>query len=124
MPLPLVVCRLGTFPFALGFLPEFGCFRPPMGCILVAFGAQVLHALRGHGISGMGASLGYHLPQLIRILQHGARTEHIIVERLVPMIGHENRGLKALQQAHLPDIGIGVVDEYTGSTSPLALICR
>lgn len=62
----------------------------------------------------MGPSAVHHLPQLLRVLQHGTGEQVIIVEGLPVMIRHEHGGSQTVQQGFLPDVGIGIVDEHTG----------
>ena len=57
---------------ALG-LPKLIRLALPVGGVLVTLGAQVFHALGAHGIGGVGAGLGDHLAQALRVLQKGAR---------------------------------------------------
>ena len=74
----------------------------------------MLHALGRLRIGGVGARLVNHLLNELRVFQHGAGAEHVLVEGLVVMVGHEHGGLQALQQALLPDVGVGIVDEHAG----------
>ena len=75
---------------------------------------QMLHRLGRLGVGGMGAGLVDDLADLLRVLQHGAGAQHVVVEGLAVMIGHKQRGLQALQQGLLPNVGVGIVDEDTG----------
>ena len=86
----------------------------PAGGVGIALGAQVLGALRGLWVGGMGASTHHHLPQLFRVFQHRAGAQHVVVEGLSVVIGHEHRPPQAVQQGFFPDVGVGVVDEYAG----------
>ena len=66
----------------------------------------------------------YQFLQDLRILQHRAGTEHILIKRLIVMVGHEQRLFQDLKDGVLPDIAVGIVNEYTGSSSPLALMWK
>ena len=62
----------------------------------------------------MGTRLMYHHFQHLWVLQHGAGPQMITVERLMVVIGHEQRRLKSFQQGFFSDIGVGVVNKGTG----------
>ena len=62
---------------------------------------QMLHRFGRLGVGGMGAGLVDDLADLLRVLQHGAGAQHVVVEGLAVMIGHKQRGLQALQQLSL-----------------------
>ena len=55
-----------------------------------------------------------HRPQRFGILQHRTGTEHVLIERLIVVICHENRTLEGIQQTGVMDIAVGIVNEYTG----------
>ena len=83
---------------AVAALPQFLGSRKPVGRIGVTLGAQVLRALRGLHIGGLSPSLFHHLPQLLRVLQHGAGAQMVLIEGLAVMIGHEHGRAQTLQQ--------------------------
>ncbi len=62
----------------------------------------------------MGPGVVDHLPQQLRVLQHGAGEQVVAVEGLSVMVGHEDRGAQAVQQGRLPDVAVGVMDEHAG----------
>ena len=74
----------------------------------------MLYAFRRLHVRRVSAGFGHHLAKQIRIFQHRAGTQVIVIERLPIMIGHEDRRLEALQQGLLADIGVGVVDKHAG----------
>ena len=62
----------------------------------------------------MCAGLLHHLPKHFGIFQHGTGAQMILVKGLPIMIGHENGGFQRLQQRHVPNIGVGIVNEHAG----------
>ena len=102
---------LSLLPLRRGSLPK-GRLRA--GGVGVALGAQMVCRLGRLHVRGMRAGGFYHCPELFRIFQHGTGTEHVVVEGLTVVIGHEHGGLHGFRQGLLADIGIGIVDEYTG----------
>ena len=86
----------------------------PVVGVGVGLGGQVLHGLGRLRIGGVGAGLIDDLLDALGVLQHGAGPQHVVIEGLVVMVGHEQRGLQALQQGLLVDVGVGVVDEHAG----------
>ena len=56
----------------------------------------------------------YHSAQLLRVFEHRAGPEHVVVERLSIMVGHEERGFHRLEQRFLADVRVGIVDEHAG----------
>lgn len=62
----------------------------------------------------MCAGFFYHLTEHFRILQHGAGTQMVVVKGLTIVICHENGGFQRFQQDHIPDVGVGIVDEHAG----------
>lgn len=63
----------------------------------------------------------HHVPELFGVLQHGARPEHIVVEGLAVVVGHEQGALIGVQQPVFPDIGIRIVDEGAGLDIPVGV---
>lgn len=90
----------------LALFPQSFCLGSPVCGILVALTAQVFNTFRRHGVRGMGTTVGYHLPQPLRIFQHGTGPKHIVVERHVVVISHKDGALKRFQQRAVPNIGI------------------
>ncbi len=70
------------------------------------FGAFVVG---GHGTGGLD-----HGPELFGVLKHGAGTEHIVIEGLVVVVGHEQGRAQGIQQGSVVDVAVGVMDEHTG----------
>ena len=66
----------------------------------------------------MRPGLPHHPAQLLRVLQHGAGPQHVVVEGLAVVVGHEEGALEGLQQGHVPDVHVGVVDEHAGLHVP------
>ena len=62
----------------------------------------------------MRAGFFYHLTEHFRILQHGAGTQMVVIKGLTIVICHENGGFQRFQQGHIPDVGVGIVDEHAG----------
>ena len=62
----------------------------------------------------MCAGFLYKLLKDLRIFQHGTWTEHIVVKRLIIVIGHKQRLFQYLKNGILPDVSIGIMDKYTG----------
>lgn len=86
----------------------------PVFGVGVAFGTQMLRALGRLHIGGVGTGIGDHFPQLLRVLQHGAGAQHVVIKGLPLVISHEDGRLEALQQCFFPDVAVGIVDEHTG----------
>ena len=73
------------------FLPERIGYRFPLLGIGNRLFAQMLRALRTLIIGVDGSGFSHHFGQEFRVFQHGAGTEHIIVEGLAAVIGLEER---------------------------------
>lgn len=58
------------------------------------------------------AGLRNHLAQQLRVFQHGARAQVVLVERLAIVVRHEERRLQNFEQCFFANVGIGIVDEY------------
>ena len=67
--------------------PEALSRRLPVLGVFVALGAQVIGGLRGLRIGGMGAGLLDDFAQYLRVLQHRAGAQMVVVERLAVVIG-------------------------------------
>ncbi len=98
----------------------FGGGRPVIG-VRLALIVEVLYVLRGLHIRGVRACSLHHVPELFGVLQHGARPEHIVVEGLAVVVGHEQGALIGVQQPVFPDIGIRIVDEGAGLDIPVGV---
>ena len=70
-------------------------------------------ALRLLKIRGVRSGFIDHLSQHTRVLQHRARAKHVLVERLMGPVLHEQRRLQAFQNRLLMDVRIRVVNEDT-----------
>lgn len=58
------------------------------------------------------ADLRNHLAQQLRVFQHGARAQVVLVERLAIVVHHEERRLQDFEQCFFANVGIGIVDEH------------
>ena len=58
------------------------------------------------------AGLRNHLAQQLRVFQHGARAQVVLVERLAIVVRHEERRLQDFGQCFFANVGIGIVDEH------------
>ena len=58
------------------------------------------------------ADLRNHLAQQLRVFQHGARAQVVLVERLAIVVRHEERRLQGFEQCFFANVGIGIVDEH------------
>ena len=58
------------------------------------------------------ADLRNHLAQQLRVFQHGARAQVVLVERLAIVVRHEERRLQDFEQCFFANVGIGIVDEH------------
>ena len=58
------------------------------------------------------AGLRNHLAQQLRVFQHGARAQVVLVERLAVVVRHEERRLQDFEQCFFANVGIGIVDEH------------
>ena len=61
----------------------------PVPCIRLALVAKMVYRLRRLQIRRLCAGAFYHIPQNLRVFQHGAGPQHIFVEWLPVMVGHE-----------------------------------
>ena len=83
----IIVGVAGLFVFLLG--PDFLGHRRPCGGVIVALGAQMIHAFGGLHVGGVGAAFFHHFAQHLRIFQHGAGAQMVAVKGLFPVISHE-----------------------------------
>ena len=109
-------CLLAAGAAVVGAAPELVGGGGPVLGVVVALGAQIVYALQGGHIAGMGAGLVDDLPQLFGVLQHGTGAQHVVVEGLAVVIGAEEGGAQGFQQGLLADVGVRVVDEDAGVT--------
>lgn len=58
------------------------------------------------------ADLRNHLAQQLRVFQHGARAQVVLVERLAIVVRHEERRLQDFEQCFFANVGIGIVDKH------------
>lgn len=58
------------------------------------------------------ADLRNHLAQQLRVFQHGARAQVVLVERLAIVVRHEERRLQDFEQCFFANVGIEIVDEH------------
>lgn len=58
------------------------------------------------------ADLRNHLAQQLRVFQHGARAQVVLVERLAIVVRHEERRLQDFEQCFFANVEIGIVDEH------------
>ncbi len=58
------------------------------------------------------AGLRNHLAQQLRVFQHGARAQVVLIERLAIVVRHEERRLQDFEQCFFANVGIGIVDEH------------
>ena len=93
--------------------PEFVCNRLPVSGVGFAFVTEMVDRLRILIISIHRIGILNQLAQALRILQHWAGAEMILIKWLVIMISLENRALQCFQQSAVMNICIGIVDEYT-----------
>lgn len=63
-------------------------------------------------IKRKNADLRNHLAQQLRVFQHGARAQVVLVERLAIVVRHEERRLQDFEQCFFANVGIGIVDEH------------
>lgn len=63
-------------------------------------------------IKRKAADLRNHLAQQLRVFQHGARAQVVLVERLAIVVRHEERRLQDFEQCFFANVGIGIVDEH------------
>ena len=101
-----LLCQGQPFGSLLTFfvLPQPFCFRGPASGIIPALITQMVSALRGLEVCGMGAGLTYHHLQHLRVFQHRTGPQMVTVEGLMIVAGHEQRGLECLQQRLFPDV--------------------
>lgn len=81
---------------------------------VLSLGAQIMNVLRILQVGEVSAALIHHLRQFALVIQKRTWAQHVVVERLVVMVGHEQRALIRLQQCLLTDVGIAVMDEGAG----------
>ena len=102
---------LGGGDAGLFLLPQLvGLDGPQLGFrhALVAVG---LGRLRAGQVGALGAGLLDHHGQPAGVVQHRARSQQVLVERLVGVVLHEQRSLQGFQQRRGMDVVVGVMDE-------------
>ena len=62
----------------------------------------------------MCASLLHHFPKELGIFQHRAGEQVVVIEGLSIVISHKNRRFQRLQQRHIPNVGVGIMDKDAG----------
>lgn len=84
--------------FAALLIPKLVGGRLPAACVVHAFSAQALRALRCFEVGGNRARFAHHLLQKLRIFKRGAGVQVVVVKRLPFVIFQEKRLLQALQK--------------------------
>ena len=82
----------------MALLPQLLRRRFPILCIRLAAVAEIIHALRILIICIHSSGLFDQLSQPLRILQHRARTQMVLIERLIVMVRLEDRAPQRIQQ--------------------------
>ena len=86
--------------------PEFVCNRLPVSGVGFAFVTEMVDRLRILIISIHRIGILNQLAQALRILQHWAGAEMILIKWLVIMISLENRALQCVQKRSIFDIAV------------------
>lgn len=94
--------------------PKLLCFARPIGGIFDTFSAQMLRRLGRLKVGRLCAGLFDHLLQKLGIFEHRARAQMVVVEGLIFSVGHKQRLLERVKQAHVADIRARIVDEHAG----------
>ena len=58
------------------------------------------------------ADLRNHLAQQLRVFQHGARAQVVLVEQLAIVVRHKERRLQDFEQCFFANVGIGIADKH------------
>ena len=90
----------------MGAGPELVCLTAPVFGVGYAFAAEMVGALGGLHVSGVRAGFGHHTLKALGVLQHRAGTEHVLVEGLAFLVGHEQRGAIGLEQGLFVDAAV------------------
>ena len=80
----------------------------------LCLGSQIFRTFRSQEIGRMRTGILYHFAEFLRVVQHRAGAEHIVVEGLVLMVFHKQRALERFQETAVVDVDIAVMDESTG----------
>ena len=81
-----------------GRLPVFGIRRSLVAQVVNGFGTLIV---------GIHCTCGLdHGAKFLGILQHGTGLEHILIEGLVVMVGHEQRASQGIQQTGIVDVAV------------------
>ena len=70
---------------------------------------ETVHSFGTLVVGADSSRLFYHGPQLFRILQHGAGTEHIFMKGLSVVVGHKERAFERVQKRGLVDVAVGIL---------------
>ena len=87
--------------------PFFNKINPPGICETALWAVKCLRTF----IKRKTAGLRNHLAQQLRVFQHGARAQVVLVERLAIVVRHEERRLQDFEQCFFANVGIGIVDD-------------
>ena len=79
---------------------------------MYAFTAEMFRCFLGLEVCGMCAGFLDDTLQDLRVLQHRAWTEHVVIEWLVIMVSHEQRLFQDLENCILVNISIRVMNKY------------
>ncbi|MEE0845743.1 MAG: hypothetical protein U0L71_06065 [Eggerthellaceae bacterium] len=95
----------------IGVRPQAFCDRCPSFDARRAFGAEVARILLRLKVGGMGFGTLHHVGEHVPILQDGAGTQQVVVERLALVAFHEDGGSQSIEQRYIVDVGIRIVRE-------------
>lgn len=98
----------------MAFLPQLFRGGNPILSIGDAAVAEGIGRLGGLIVGVHRASLPDHVLNPLGVFQHGARPQHVFVERLVVVIGLEKGTFQSLQKGVVVDVHVGVMDEHAG----------
>ncbi len=90
-----------------------GALLPALGVDRGA-GTEVIDILGRHVLGALGVGLVDDLRQDLRVLEHRAGLEHVVVKGVVTTICLEDGLLEALEQRLLLDVDVGVVNKDAG----------
>ena len=88
--------------------PFFNKINPLGICVTALWTIKCLRMF----IKRKTADLRNHLAQQLRVFQHGARAQVVLVERLTIVVRHEERRLQDFEQCFFANVGIGIVDKH------------
>ena len=106
---------------SLFFFPNFLCLRCPFCSVIVTFCTKLLCTFCFNKVSGFCTAYFNNMTKCLRIFKHRTWTKPIVIKGLTLVILVEQGRTQTFQYRFFTDVGIAVMNKYTGLYIALAV---